>query len=111
MQNLRSNSGQDAPPDLELESLTHLNAEDVSSRGKQDNNAGDPIDSAANMDQEGNENGNNINEQITESSTFKSDDISKEEEDVKQDERENADITEVEKQDNADNLNHSKDQN
>ncbi|CCG22226.1 hypothetical protein CORT_0B05180 [Candida orthopsilosis Co 90-125] len=110
MQNLRSNSGQDAPPDLESESLTHLNAEDVSSRGKQDNNVGEPIDSAANMDQEGKENGNNINEQITESSTFKSDDISKGEEDVKQDERENADITEVEKQDNADNLNHSKDQ-
>lgn len=109
MQKLRSNSAQDVPPDLELESLTHLNAEDVSSRGKHDINLEAPADSAANADNKVDRNGNERDaEQVEESNNLRI--IEGEHEEVKQDEREDPGITEIEKQDNEDNYIHSKDQ-
>ncbi|KAI5958263.1 SWI3 [Candida theae] len=111
MQKLRSNSTQDAPPDLESESLTHLNAEDVSSRGKHDHNLGNSVDGAVIEEHDDNKNGNSTNdEQFQETENFENPEIKKEEEEVRQDERENPNISQLEKQDNEENLSHSKDQ-
>lgn len=110
MQHLRSNSTENAPPDLELESLTHLNAEDVSSRGKHDNIPENPIHTAADDVHKDTPPGNDTPELEANNNVSGNTEIEKEEEQAKRDARENPEISAVEKQDNVDNLNHSKDQ-
>ncbi|KAI5969378.1 ssr2 [Candida margitis] len=112
MQNFRSNSTQDVPPDLESESLTHLNAEEESSRGKHENNFGNRTNNSANIEQEDKGDDNNATEHPAQDSNSENDN-SKEEKEIhedKQEETRNPGITEIERQDNEDNLNHSKDQ-